>query len=220
MFTGLIEAVCTVKSVRRNAGTVQLAIDLGPLTGTAALGDSIAVNGVCLTVAKLEGSAASFDVSGETLAKSTLGGLKAGASVNIERALAANGRFGGHFVLGHVDGTATIKKIEKKVDSTSSPRAEFANITFAAEKNLLDNIVAKGSVAVDGISLTIAELNKDSFTVALIPETIKRTTLGTAKPGDRVNIETDLIVKTIKKHLERLLPKRDLTIEKLQSLGF
>ena len=212
MFTGLIEAVCTVKSVRRNAGAVQLAIDLSPLAGAAAAGDSIAVNGVCLTVAKLEGIAASFDVSGETLAKSTLGGLKAGASVNIERSLKADGRFGGHFVLGHVDGTATIKKIEKK--------GEFANITFAAEKSLLDLMVAKGSVAVDGISLTVAELNKDSFSVALIPETIKRTTLGTAKPGDRVNIETDLIVKTIKKHLEQIAPEQNLTIEKLRELGF
>jgi riboflavin synthase len=122
------------------------------------------------------------------------------------------GRFGGHFVLGHVDSVATVKKIDKK--------GEFSDMTFAAEKSLLDNMVAKGSVAVDGTSLTIAELNKDSFTVALIPETLNRTTLGKAKPGDKVNIETDLIVKTIKKHLEQILPKQDLTIEKLQNLGF
>jgi riboflavin synthase len=151
-------------------------------------------------------------VSGETIAKSTIGNLRTGSQVNIERALKADGRFGGHFVLGHVDGIATVRKIENK--------GEFSDMTFAADKNLLDNMIAKGSAAVDGISLTIAELNETSFTVALIPETIKRTTLGTAKPGDKVNIETDLIVKTIKKHLEQFAPKQDLTIEKLQNLGF
>jgi riboflavin synthase len=213
MFTGLIEGLCTVRSASRaGAAAMRLSVDLGDLAAGGKVGDSIAINGVCLTVTRMAGSVADFDVSGETLAKSTIGNLRTGSQVNIERAIAADGKFGGHFVLGHVDGVAVIKKIEKK--------GEFANITFAAEKSLLDNMVAKGSVAVDGISLTVAELNKDSFTVALIPETIKRTTLGTAKPGDRVNIETDLIVKTIKKHLENILPEQDLTVEKLRELGF
>jgi riboflavin synthase len=216
MFTGLIEGLCAVRSASRvGSGAMRLSVDLGKIADTpqaCKVGDSIAVNGVCLTAAKITGSVAVFDVSGETIAKSTIGNLKTGAQVNIERALAADGRFGGHFVLGHVDGTGVIKKIEKK--------GEFVDITFAAEKSLLDNMVVKGSAAVDGISLTVAELNKDSFSVALIPETIKRTTLGTAKPGDKVNIETDLIVKTIKKHLEQFAPKQDLTIEKLQNLGF
>jgi riboflavin synthase len=216
MFTGLIEGLCVVRSASRTGNAaMRLSVDLGKIADTpqaCKVGDSIAVNGVCLTAAKITGSVAVFDVSGETIAKSTIGSLRTGSQVNIERALKADGRFGGHFVLGHVDGTATIKKIEKK--------GEFVDITFAAEKSLLDNMVVKGSVAVDGISLTVAELNKDSFSVALIPETIKRTTLGTAKPGDKVNIETDLIVKTIKKHLEQFAPKQDLTIEKLQNLGF
>jgi len=213
MFTGLIEGLCVVRSASRTgAGAMRLSVDLDSLSDNCSVGDSIAVNGVCLTIAKITGSVAVFDVSGETIAKSTIGSLRTGSQVNIERALKADGRFGGHFVLGHVDGIATIKKIEKK--------GEFVDITFAVEKNLLDNMVVKGSAAVDGISLTVAELNKDSFTVALIPETIKRTTLGTAKPGDKVNIETDLIVKTIRKHLEQILPKQDLTIEKLQNLGF
>jgi riboflavin synthase len=216
MFTGLIEGLCVVRSASRTGNAaMSLSVDLGKIADTpqaCKVGDSIAINGVCLTAAKITGSVAVFDVSGETIAKSTIGNLRTGSQVNIERALKADGRFGGHFVLGHVDGTATIKKIEKK--------GEFANITFAVEKNLLDNIVVKGSVAVDGISLTIAELNKDSFSVALIPETLGRTTLGRAKVGDKVNIETDLIVKTIKKHLEQILPKQDFTVEKLQSLGF
>jgi riboflavin synthase len=216
MFTGLIEGLCQVRSAGRVGGTaMRLSVDLGSLVATPQAfkaGDSIAVSGVCLTIAKIAGSIADFAVSGETLAKSTIGSLKAGAYVNIERAVAADGRFGGHFVLGHVDGIAVIKKIEKKEG--------FVDITFAAEKSLLDNMVAKGSAAIDGISLTVAELNKDSFSAAIVPETIKRTTLGTAKSGDKVNIETDLIVKTIKKQLEQLLPKQELTIEKLRELGF
>ncbi len=216
MFTGLIEGLCVVRSASRTGNAaMSLSVDLGKIADTpqaCKVGDSIAVNGACLTIAKIAGTTAVFDVSGETIAKSTIGSLRSGSQVNIERALAADGRFGGHFVLGHVDGTAVIKKIEKK--------GEFVDITFATEKSLLDNTVAKGSVAVDGISLTIAELNKTSFTVALIPETLSRTTLGKAKSGDKVNIETDLIVKTIKKHLEQFAPKQDLTIEKLQNLGF
>jgi riboflavin synthase len=213
MFTGLIEGLCVVRSANRvGSDAMRFSVDLGSFADGCKVGDSIAVNGVCLTIASLEGNIAVFDVSGQTLAKSTIGGLRAGALVNIEWALKADGRFGGHFVLGHVDGIATVKKIEK--------RGQFADMTFAVGKELLDNMIEKGSVAVDGISLTIAELNKDSFTVALIPETLSRTTLGRAKVGDKVNIETDCIVKTIKKHLEQFLPRQDLTIEKLQELGF
>ena len=191
---------------------MRISVDLGRLAEGCKVGDSIAVSGVCLTIANLQAGAAAFDISGETLAKSTIGGWRSGSMVNIERPLAADGRLGGHFVLGHVDGTATVKKIEKNGD--------FVDMTFAADKVIIDNMIEKGSVAIDGISLTISELNKDTFTVALIPETLSRTTLGKAKAGDKVNIETDLIVKTIKKHLEQLLPKQVLTIEKLQELGF
>jgi riboflavin synthase len=212
MFTGIIEAICTVKTAVVSAGAMKLTVDLAAPARGCKTGDSIAVNGVCLTITKITGTIVDFDISGETLAKTTLGSLRAGAFVNIERALAADGRFGGHFVLGHINGTATIKSIEKK--------GQFSNMTFAADKELLDNMIGKGSVAVDGISLTVAKLNKDSFTVALIPETLNRTILGKAKLGDKVNIETDCIVKAVKKHLEQILPKQDLTIEKLQELGF
>jgi len=190
-----------------------LVVDLGELANDSRIGDSIAINGACLTVAGLEGSLASFDLSAETLSKSALGGLKPSSQVNVERAIKATDRFGGHFVLGHIDGTATIKAIER--------RGEFADITFAAEVELLEAMVVKGSVAVDGISLTIASMDRAGFTVSVIPETIKRTTLGKAIPGDCVNIETDMIVKTIKKQLEEILPKKQrLSAERLRELGF
>lgn len=213
MFTGLIEKICTVKSARRSADSMLLAIDLGELADDSRIGDSIAINGACLTIAGLEGGLASFDLSAETLSKSALGELKPSSQVNVERAIKATDRFGGHFVLGHIDGTATIKAMER--------RGEFADITFAAKAELLEAMIVKGSVAVDGISLTIASMDQAGFTVSVIPETIKRTTLGKAKPGDCVNIETDMIVKTIKKQLEEILPKKQtLTAERLRELGF
>ena len=213
MFTGLIEAVCTVKSVRQSENAMLLSIDLGELADDGKIGDSIAINGVCLTIVRLEGKIATFDLSGETLAKSTLSKLKPSSQVNIERAIKAGDRFGGHFVQGHIDGTAAIKAIEK--------RGQFAYMKFAAKAELLDQMVVKGSVAVDGISLTIASMDQNSFTVALIPETLNKTTLSRVKIGDEVNIETDIIVKTIKTQLEKILPqKKSLTAEKLRELGF
>jgi riboflavin synthase len=190
-----------------------LTVDLGELAGDGRIGDSIAINGVCLTIARLEGSIVSFELSGETLAKSTLGKLKPSSQVNVERAIKASDRFGGHFVQGHIDGKAAIKAIDK--------RGQFADMKFAAEPELLDQMVVKGSVAVDGISLTIASMDQNSFTVALIPETLNKTTLSQVKISDEVNIETDIIVKTIKKQLEKILPQtQSLTAEKLKELGF
>ena len=213
MFTGLIETICTVKSVSRAADSMVLTIDLGELADGSETGESIAINGACLTIAKLQGGLASFDVSAETLAKSTLGKLKPSSEVNVERSLSPTDRFGGHFVLGHVDGTATVKAIDKS--------GEFADIKFAATTELLEAMIIKGSVAVDGISLTIAALDINSFGISIIPETLKRTTLGKAKIGDYVNIETDIIVKTIKRQLDEILPKKQsLTAEKLRQLGY
>ncbi|MHC4890834.1 MAG: riboflavin synthase, partial [Planctomycetota bacterium] len=177
------------------------------------IGDSIAINGVCLTIAGLDGGLAVFDISSETLAKSNLGKLQRSSPVNVEPALKATGRFGGHIVQGHIDGVATIKAINKQ--------GQFADIEFAAGEELLDEMVVKGSVAVDGISLTIASMDEDSFSVAIIPETLNKTTLGTAKIGDTVNVETDIIVKTIKKQLDKILPRKQrLTVEKLKQSGF
>jgi len=213
MFTGLVEAICRVTSVRRSTDAVVLVIDLGELAGDCKVGDSIAINGVCLTIAKLEGNLATFDVSSETLAKSNLAKLAIGSKVNVELAMRASDRFGGHFVQGHVDGTATIKAIDR--------HGEFADMKFTASPELLNQMIVKGSVAVDGISLTIASMDDSSFTVALIPETLKKTTLGSVKVGDMVNIETDIIVKVIKKQLESIFPQgQTLSIERLKQLGF
>jgi riboflavin synthase len=216
MFTGLIEAVCTVKSLRQSASAMQITVDLGHLADETKIGNSIAVSGVCLTIAGLKNSLATFDVSSETLEKSTLGQLKPASSVNIERALKLSDRIGGHFVLGHIDGTATIKTVDR--------HGQFADIRFAAGPKLLDQMVVKGSVAVDGISLTIANMDENSFSVAIIPQTLRNTTLGKAKIGDKVNIETDIITKIIKKQLESALgglpQEQKLTVEKLKELGF
>ena len=221
MFTGIIQQVCTVKALSGSGDSAALTVDLGQLANQAKTGDSIAINGSCLTVSKLAGASATFDVSGETLAKTTLGKLAPGAKINVELALRADDRFGGHFVLGHVDNTATILKIEKKAGSTNSPRADFATFTFTAPKDLLDQMVPKGSVAVDGISLTIADLNPDGFTVAVIPQTLKETTLGQAKINQKTNIEIDIITKTVRKYLETSIPpKGNLTAEYLRQQGF
>jgi riboflavin synthase len=213
MFTGLIEGICRVISAGPGSGQLVLSVDLGPFADDIKIGDSIAVNGACLTVTKLAGTAASFDISSETLERTTLGTLQGGWQVNIERALKPTGRLGGHIVQGHIDGTGLVKQVNEK--------GKFRDIKFSAAPDLLEQMVIKGSVAVDGISLTIADIDQDSFSVSVIPETLEKTTLGKAKVGDVVNIETDIIVKIIKKQLDNILPKKQtLTIEKLKELGF
>lgn len=202
-----------VKSVRSGADSTVLAVDLGEIAGEVRTGDSIAISGVCLTVTGIDGIVVSFDVSAETLAKSTLGKLRPSSHVNVERAMKATDRLGGHFVQGHVDGTAVISAMDK--------HGKYADITFTADTELLEAMVVKGSVAVDGISLTIANIVQNGFTIAIIPETLKRTTLSMARIGDMVNIETDIIVKTIKRQLENILPKTEpLTVERLKEMGF
>ncbi|MHC5061512.1 MAG: riboflavin synthase [Planctomycetota bacterium] len=214
MFTGIVETIGLVKAVRGGSGGKVISLELGEAAEGVKNGDSIAVNGVCLTVSRSgPGSLAEFDLSSETLKVSTLDRIMAGARVNIERALAANGRFGGHFVLGHVDAVADVKAIERKGD--------FVWMTFSAAAELLDEIVVKGSVCVDGVSLTVARMDKTDFSISLIPTTLKETTLGQLKVGDVVNIETDIITKTVKKQLVGMLPaKEKLTAERLKELGF
>lgn len=213
MFTGLIEAICTVKQSRRNGSTLQLTVDLKKLAEGVKTGDSIAVNGVCLTVVSLDGTNTVFELSGETIHKSAIALLSPPAPVNVERALKIGDRLGGHFVQGHIDGTAAIAAIEKK--------DRFANIKFTADPELLSQMVEKGSVAVDGISLTIAAIDRESFTTALIPQSLEATTMGNAKVGDIVNIEIDIITKSVRRTLEKILPQKSgLTLEKLKELGF
>jgi riboflavin synthase len=210
MFTGLIESVCKVNSAVRQTGGMRLQINLGMAVKT---GESISINGVCLTAASVKGNIAEFDVSGETLSKSTLGNLKTGSAVNIERAMAADDRFGGHFVQGHIDATGKIKKIEKK--------GEFWQFTFEAPKDILDYIIAKGSIAIDGASLTIADMQGQNFSVSIIPATFENTIFKNYKAGESVNIETDILCRIVKKQLENILPgSANLTMGKLKEMGF
>ncbi|MBP7050790.1 MAG: riboflavin synthase [Phycisphaerae bacterium] len=215
MFTGLIEGMCDVRSVAPPgaSGGGSLVVELGELAADCRLGDSVAVSGVCLTITQLHGTTATFGLSLETLERSSLATLRPGVKVNIERAMKASDRLGGHIVQGHVDGVATIRSVRKL--------GEFADIDFAAGTELLDQMVVKGSVAVDGVSLTIAGMDPGGFRVAAIPETLSRTTLGNAQTGRRVNIEVDILVKIVRRQLEVLLPKQEpLTVERLRQMGF
>ncbi len=215
MFTGLIEGVGEVKTVAPSGGSGggTLVVDLGPLAEDCRLGDSIAINGACLTVTRLDSTLATFGLSAETLKTSTLARLRPRAKVNVERAMKATDRFGGHIVQGHVDGVGTVSAMNKQ--------GEFADMEFGVGAELLGQMVVKGSVAIDGVSLTIAKLGPESFRVAAIPETLNRTTLGAARIGDRVNVEIDIIVKVVRRQLERIVPGGGgLTVERLKQIGF
>jgi riboflavin synthase len=213
MFTGIIETVGTVRQITPGSGQMRVTVDIGRLAEGTVLGDSIAVNGVCLTVCRLDGTCAAFDVSTETIRRSNLTALKPSSKVNLERAMSAQGRFGGHIVQGHVDGVGKITAIRKQAD--------FAEFRFKTSPDLLKQIVLKGSVTVDGISLTVAKLDKTGFEVALIPTTLAETTWQMSKVGDTVNIETDILVKIIQKQLAAILPdSKAMTIESLKEQGF
>ena len=213
MFTGIIETVGTVRQVLPKGASLQLVVDINRIAEGVQPGDSIAVAGVCLTVSKLAGTEAVFDISGETVEKSAIKTLKPAGKVNLERAMSVQGRFGGHIVQGHVDGVGKIAAIQKQAD--------FAVFRIEAAVDLLDQMVLKGSVAVDGISLTVAKLDTNGFDVAVIPTTLQETTWQTAKVGDVVNIETDILIKVVKKQLEKILPAEGgLTLDKIKEHGF
>jgi riboflavin synthase len=213
MFTGIIETVGKVLSVSPKAGGMTLKVQLGPVIEDIKTGDSLSVNGVCLTVAEVSGPSVCFDVSGESLNRTTLKQIRIGQGVNLERAMAADARFGGHIVQGHIDGIGKIVSIQKQGD--------FAVFAIESADSLLDEIVVKGSIALDGISLTVASIVGKTFTVALIPQTLSRTIWGQSKPGNAVNIETDILLKAVRKQLEKILPsKAGLTEEKIRKTGF
>ena len=198
MFTGIVEELGTVEALEDQGDAVRLTVR-GPLvTSDAARGDSISVNGCCLTVtATTDGQAELFtaDVMHETLAKTSLGALEPGTKVNLERAVTPATRLGGHIVQGHVDGTGTV------VRRTPSEHWELVEISLPAD--LERYLVPKGSITVDGISLTVVDVNAESFTVSLIPETLARTTLGFKQDGDLVNLEVDVIAKYVEKMVKR-----------------
>ena len=193
MFTGIIEEIGSVKrvSVGGKSGSIEIAAKK-VLDGTK-VGDSIAVNGVCLTVTSLGSSSFTADVMAETLRRSSLGSLSLGNGVNLERAMAADGRFGGHLVSGHIDGTGTISKMQKEENAVW--------VYIQANSEILNLIVEKGSIAIDGISLTVAGVSDSEFSVSVIPHTAKETTLLSKKAGDTVNLENDIIGKYVQKLL-------------------
>ncbi len=215
MFTGIIIELGKVYGIRKLSSGATLSIISKEIIKDACLGDSISVNGACLTVCEIDKSKGilSFDVSYETLNKTTLGELKKGDLVNLEPALTLNTRLGGHLVSGHVEGVGKIKQIEQKGD--------YLQIDIEAPLEILKYCIKKGSIAVDGISLTISELSSSFFTLVIIPHTAKMTTLGTKKVGDRVNLETDIIAKYVEKFVSQMTDSSDnRLLEKLKSYGF
>ena len=214
MFTGIIEEVGTVSRVQHSGNASFIEIQAKKVLEDVRLGDSIAVNGVCLTVTHFGGGVFRADVMNETLSRSSLGSLMNGSPVNLERAMAANGRFGGHIVSGHIDGTGIITDI--KNDGIA------VWYTVSAAPELLRYIVEKGSIAIDGISLTVAKVTDTSFSVSIIPHTAAQTILSTKKTGDTVNLENDIIAKYAEKLMKPAeTPKTGgITMDFLAKNGF
>lgn len=208
MFTGLVEEI---GAVARRSGQ-EMSILAEAVLEDLAEGDSIAVDGVCLTAVAINAEDFVVQVSPETLSRTTLGELKAGDAVNLERAMGAGGRFGGHFVQGHVDGVGRVIKVENQ--------GEFAVWEFQAPNEVARYLAPKGSIAVDGISLTIVEPVGDTFSVAIIPATLEKTTLKAKRPGHPVNLEADMISKQIYQFLKNSIGGGGLTMDTLKKQGF
>jgi riboflavin synthase len=211
MFTGIIEEMGTVRALRRSGGAARLAITAEKVLDGTVLGDSISVNGVCLTVVAMGKAEFSADVAVETLNVTNLGSLTGGAKVNLERALQLSARIGGHLVSGHVDAVGRIR--EKREEGNGW------RVLFDAPETILRQTIKKGSIAIDGISLTVADVDRAGFSVAMIPHTAKLTTLGFKTAGDSVNLESDIIGK----YVERLLSGKlegGVSLETLKKAGF
>ena len=217
MFTGIIEEIGKMRSVQTNRQGGRLIVAAHEITADIKLGDSVAVNGVCLTAVEFDRESIAFDISAETLSRTTLGRLRSGSVVNLERSLAVGGRLGGHIVQGHVDGTGEL--ISKQ------PSGDGVVIRFGYPAELGRYICMKGSIAVEGISLTVSGLGDGWFEVAIIPHTLKMTNLNALTSGDPVNLEVDIVAK----YVERLLQgtsnsssakKSELTLEKMRELGY
>ncbi|WP_420069133.1 riboflavin synthase [Rarispira pelagica] len=211
MFTGLVREVGIVRSIRKTGDSYKIAVSAVGIFSELAIGDSVAVNGACLTVTALDNGVFTADISYETARRTTLGELRAGDYVNLEPALRLTDRLGGHIVSGHVDGVGVLEKKQIRDDSVY--------LAFSAPSALLRYIVEKGSVCVDGISLTVADRLAAGFSVVVIPHTLSETTLKNCAPGRKVNLECDIIAK----YVEALMPSgrgSGLTIERLRELGF
>jgi len=196
VFTGIVEAVGRVRALRREGAKAELVVEAPALAAEAKVGDSVAVNGACLTVTAAESGALRFEAVAETLARTSLGGLAPGSPVNLERALRADGRLDGHIVQGHVDGVGRVRELRRAGDDV--------RLFVDCEPALAELLVEKGSVAVEGVSLTVVGVEAAGFDVALIPHTLGATTLGLLAPGAAVNLEADVLGKYVRRYLERV----------------
>ena len=222
MFTGIVEELGTVKKIKKGANSAVFTIRAEKILDDLKTGDSVAVNGICLTVTACLEDGFTADVMHETLRRTNLGELKSGSKVNLERAMAANGRFGGHIVAGHVDGTGTISSMKKDDNAVW--------ITIDTSAAILKYIISKGSITIDGGSLTVAKVDNKSFAVSVIPHTGQNTTLLDKKPGDTVNLENDMVGKYVEKLLqygsipdeeeESTTEKTGITMDFLRQNGF
>ncbi|MBQ2925334.1 MAG: riboflavin synthase [Ruminiclostridium sp.] len=215
MFTGIVEEMGTIRSIRKGTHSAVLEIQAKVVLEDIHVGDSIAVNGVCLTATSFTPSTFTADVMHETLNRSSLAALHPGSRVNLERAMAANGRFGGHIVSGHVDGLGTVLSTQKDDNAIW--------YTIGASPEVLRYVVEKGSITIDGISLTVAKVDDQSFAISAIPHTVAVTVLQDRKPGDKVNLETDIIGKYVEKLLQpKEIPKQTsgITRDFLTKYGF
>ena len=210
MFTGIVEELGTVESVEDQGDAIRLTVRAETVLGGTGLGDSIAVNGCCLTVTTLGDGTWTADVMQETLDKTSLHGVQPGDRVNLERAVTADKRLGGHIVQGHVDGVGQVL--------ARTPSEHWEVVEVAMPESMAPYLVDKGSVTVDGVSLTVVEARPTSFTVSLIPETPARTTLGHRQVGDRVNLETDVIAKHVAKLVAAYLPGSGLAEQLAQQI--
>jgi riboflavin synthase len=196
MFTGLVEKLGTVREIVPEGSGTRLSIEAGELAGQTVLGESVAINGACLTVVSRDTTSFAFQAGPETLARTNLGPLKPGDRVNLERSLQVGDRLGGHIVQGHVDAVGAV--------DARRPDGEWLTMWFRCPGWLTAEMVSKGSIAVDGVSLTLVDVEPDRFSVALIPHTLAMTTLGFKQPGDAVNLETDIFGKYVIKYLRNL----------------
>lgn len=191
MFTGLVEGTATISKMEMVGPGMLLTLDLGPVSEGVQIGDSIAVSGCCLTVIRIEQTHCDFELGSETLSKTTFSKRQIGDRVNVERSLQVGSRMGGHFVTGHVDGLGTlVRRVEE---------GPWSHFHFQTELWMLRQMVNKGSITIDGVSLTVVEANDESFSIALIPHTLEVTTLGTLKVGDQVHLETDILAKYVQR---------------------
>ncbi|PWJ48049.1 riboflavin synthase [Faecalicatena contorta] len=212
MFTGIIEEMGKIQGIQKRASSAILSVQASEIMQDIHLGDSIAVNGVCLTVTSVSPKGFTSDVMHETLSRSSFGNLRIGSPVNLERAMPANGRFGGHIVSGHIDGTGTVSNIRRDDNAVW--------YTIKTPLPILRYIIEKGSIAIDGISLTVARVHKDGFSVSIIPHTLSLTTLSSRGVGDSVNLENDCIGKYVERLMGKESQNNNITVGFLAKHGF